>query len=185
MNDIPTMPWRLPLLGHILAYARSPLAFFERAVRLGPFVRVNLMGMHAVMVSDPAIVEAICVTYNRQFHKDRFARDLQRVLGTGLLTSEGDFWRRQRRLAQPAFHRDRIAGYAKTMVELTCDAVAGFRDGDVRDLHVDLMRLTLDIVGRTLFGAELGSRAREIGECLEHVTARYADPIAMAVPRWE
>jgi cytochrome P450 len=183
--DLPTMPRRLPVVGHMLSYARSPLAFFERAAKLGPFARIDLMGMQAVMVSDPAVIEAICVTQNRQFKKDRFAQDLQRVLGTGLLTSDGDFWRRQRRLAQPAFHKERIAGYAKTMVDLTRKTIDGFRDGEVRDAHTDMMRLTLDIVGKTLFGAELGSRAQEIGECLDDVTARYADPIAMAVPRWE
>jgi cytochrome P450 len=182
---LPTMPRRLPAFGHVLAYVKNPLAFFERAAKLGPLVRVDLMAMHAVLVNDPDIVEDICVTQNRKFQKDRYAQDLQSVLGTGLLTSDGDFWRRQRRLAQPAFHKDRIAGYAKTMVELTSARIDGWRDGEVRDAHVDMMGLTLDIVGKTLFGADLGARAREIGECLDDVTARYADPFAMAVPHWD
>ena len=71
------------------------------------------------MVNDPEIIEAICVTQNRQFRKDRFAQDLQRVFGSGLLTSEGDFWLKQRRLAQPAFQRERIATYAQVMVQFT------------------------------------------------------------------
>ena len=137
------------------------------------------------MVNDPELIEAICVTQNRQFHKDRFAQDLRRVLGTGLLTSDGDFWRRQRRLAQPAFHRERIAGYAQTMVDRTLGTTCRWRDGEVRETHADMMALTLDIVGKTLFGADVGARAQEIGDCLEAVTARYADPVAMTVPRWD
>ncbi|HEY6464239.1 MAG TPA: cytochrome P450, partial [Polyangiaceae bacterium] len=185
LPSLPTLPHRLPVLGHVLSYVRDPFAFFVRAARLGPFARVDLAGMRAVMVNDPDLVEAICVTQNRSFHKDRFAQDLQRVLGMGLLTSDGDFWRRQRRLAQPAFHRERIAGYAKTMVDLTRATADRWRAGEVRDAHADMMELTLAIVGRTLFGAELGARAREIGEALEAVTAYYADAVAMTVPHWE
>lgn len=184
-SDLPTMPMRMPVLGHLLSYGRDPLAFFERASKIGPFVRVDLARMHGVLVTDPEIVEAICVTQNRQFRKDRFARDLQQVLGTGLLTSDGDFWRRQRRLAQPAFHKERVAGYASTMVQLARAAVDAWRDGESRDAHADMMRLTLDIVGKTLFGADVGSRARQIARCLEHVTARYADGVAMSVPHWD
>lgn len=184
-RDLPTPPMRLPLVGHLLSYARDPLAFFERASKLGPFVRVELARMEAIVVTDPEIIEALCVTQNRQFQKDRFAQDLQRVLGKGLLTSDGEVWRRQRRLAQPAFHKERIAGYARTMVDLTSAAVESWRDGEVRDAHADMMRLTLDIVGRTLFGADVGARAREIARCLEDVTARYADPVAMTVPHWD
>jgi cytochrome P450 len=185
LRELPTMPRRLPLVGHLLSYVRDPLSFFERAARLGPFAFVDLMGMHAVLVNDPEVVEAICVTHNRQFKKDQFARDLQRVLGMGLLTSDGDFWRRQRRLAQPAFHRERIAGYSATMVELTRASVDRWRDGQERDAHQDMMGLTLEIVGKTLFGADIGARAREIGDALESVTSRYADALAMGIPHWD
>lgn len=185
VSELPTMPMRLPLFGHIFSYARDPLRFFERASRVGPFVRVQLAGVRGVMVTEPELVEAICVTQNRQFKKDRFARDLQRVLGQGLLTSDGDVWRRQRRLAQPAFHRERIAGYAATMTELARAAADRWQNGETRDAHADMMRLTLDIVGKTLFGADVGSRAQVIAECLEHVTARYADAVSMSVPQWD
>jgi cytochrome P450 len=179
------MPLRLPVLGHVLSYVRDPLAFLERASKLGPLSRLELPGIEAVLVNDPHLIEAICVTQNRQFIKDRFAQDLQRILGTGLLTSDGEFWRRQRRLAQPAFHKERIAGYGKTMVDVTRSHVEGWREGDVRDAHADMMRLTLDIVGKTLFGSDVGHLAPEIGECLEHITARYADAVAMTIPHWD
>jgi cytochrome P450 len=184
MAALPTMPHRLPVLGHVFSYVRDPLGFFERASKLGPLARIDFMGIRAVMVNDPALVEEICVTQNRHFKKDRFAQDLQRVLGTGLLTSDGDFWRRQRRLAQPAFHRDRIAGYGKTMIDLTLATIDRWRDGESREAHHDMMGLTLDIVGKTLFGADVGARAKEIGVCLEHVTERYADTLSMGIPQW-
>jgi cytochrome P450 len=71
------------------------------------------------------------------------------------------------------------------MVDVTLAHLEGWRDGEDRDAHSDMMRLTLDIVGKTLFGADVGALAPEIGECLEHITARYADALAMTVPHWD
>ena len=79
-----------------------------------------------------------------------------RTLGHGLLTSEGEFWRGQRKLAQPAFHRERIANYARLMVDYTERMLESWTDGQVRDVQADMMRLTLEIVAKTLFDAEIG-----------------------------
>jgi cytochrome P450 len=73
-----------------------------------------------------------------------------RLVGNGLVTSEGDFWRRQRRLIRPAFHRQRISGYGDVMVEYTKRTIDSWRDGEECDLHRDMMRLTLEIVVKTL-----------------------------------
>ena len=72
------------------------------------------------------------------------------------MTSEGEFWRGQRKLAQPAFHRERIAAYGRLMVEFTERMLAVWADGQVRDAQDDMMRLTLEIVAKTLFDAEIG-----------------------------
>jgi cytochrome P450 len=82
------------------------------------------------------------------------------------LTSEGDFWLRQRRLIQPAFGRERIAGYAPVMVELTDRLTAGWRDGETRDLHADMTRLTLEIIARAMFGADVSEQAVVVGEAV-------------------
>ncbi|MBK7398503.1 MAG: cytochrome P450 [Myxococcales bacterium] len=182
---IPFARGRLPVVGHFAAYARDSFAFLEEASRVGPMARIEFPVLKAVLVNDPDLVEDIFITQHRHFSKDMFARDLKRVLGEGLLTSEGDLWRRQRRLAQPAFHRERIAGYADAMVSATEATVDAFRHGERRDLHADLMKLTLQIVGRTLFGVDTHALADEIGEALEAVLARYVDPIAMGVPHWD
>lgn len=185
MDVIPWAPGRLPLLGHVVAYTRDPLALLLQASRLGRFVRMDFPWMQSMMVNDPQLIEQILVTDHRSFIKDRFLQDLRRVLGDGLLTAEGDFWLRQRRLASPAFHKDRVAGYGRTMVECASREVARWRDGEERDVHEDMMRVTLEIVGKTLFGADVTDRAREVAEGLEAVMARYVDPIATGVPHWD
>jgi cytochrome P450 len=90
----------------------------------------------------------------------------KRLLGEGLLTSEGEFHLRQRRLAQPAFHRQRIAGYAATMVEYADRACDQWRAGETRDVAREMMRLTLAIAGKTLFDANVEGEADEIGKAL-------------------
>jgi cytochrome P450 len=90
----------------------------------------------------------------------------KRLFGNGLLTSEGDFWLRQRRLAQPAFHRTRIASYGDTMVRYTEQMLEHWSHGQEVDAHQEMMQLTLNIVGKTLFDAEVAGDAREIGKTI-------------------
>jgi cytochrome P450 len=95
------------------------------------------------------------------------------LLGEGLLTSEKQFHLRQRRLAQPAFHRQRIAGYAATLVECAQRTSAGWKDGETRDISEDMMRLTLAVVARTLFSADVEKEAPEIGQALTDVLGLF------------
>jgi cytochrome P450 len=117
----------------------------------------------------------VLATRNRSFRKDRVTRELGDLVGNGLLVSDGEFWRRQRRLAQPAFHRERIAGYAAGMVESARRNAAGWREGPVDDLHALLMRLTRDVVATTLFPGSAARDADDVGENLEVLMARYSD----------
>jgi cytochrome P450 len=93
------------------------------------------------------------------------------------LTSEGEFWRRQRRLAQPAFQRQQIERYAAVMVEHTERMLEAWHDGQVRDPHDDMMRLTLSIVAKTMFGTELAGEADIVGESLDVVTNHFMSPM--------
>ena len=182
---IRTAPGRLPIVGHIFAYARDPLGFLSRCHRLGPYVAFHFGRVHAVMLTEPELIEEVFVTKAKHFGKDVYAQDLKQVLGEGLLTSEGDFWLRQRRLAQPAFHKERINGYGRVMIGCAEAEHARWRDGEERDIHADMMRCTLEIVGKTLFGANVVDQANDIAEGLEATMERYTDPIAMGVPHWD
>ena len=122
------------------------------------------------------------MTRNRLWKKDRHLQTMRPVLGDGLLSSEGDFWRRQRRLAQPAFHRDRIASYGEIMVTHATRLAEKWRDGEVRDVHKDMMTLTLEIVAETLFGANVGDQAEEVAVALEAVISVVSDPLELFFP---
>jgi cytochrome P450 len=172
----------LPLVGSLPFFFRDPLAFLTSTAARGSVVDLCMPGMTGFLWSDPEDIEYALVAGNRSFIKDRFTRDLRRVLGDGLLTSEGDFWRRQRRLEQPAFHKDRLQAYAAQMVASVERTVAGFRPGEVRDVHEDLMHLTLDIVTRTLFGSGVGEDAGPVGIAVDALMAYYANPLATLVP---
>lgn len=128
---------------------------------------LRLLGEHAYVLTDPQAIVDVFVTHGRQTMKGRGLQGAKAVLGNGLLTSEGDVHLRNRRLVQPAFHRDRIAAYAIDMVSLTEAHEETWRDGETVDMQQNMAALTLAIVGRTLFGADLRGDASEVGEALE------------------
>src|SRR5262249_24491107 len=110
----------------------------------------------------------------------------RRTLGLGLLTSEADFWRSQRKLAQPAFHRERIAAYARLMVDNTERMLTSWADGQTRDVQDNMMRLTLEIVARTLFGAEIGSDTVDASAAMETLMRAFIarSGSLLHVPHW-
>jgi cytochrome P450 len=149
---------------------RDPLAFFSNLARTyGDIVLYKMAGEQLFLVSDPQHIKDILVTHNRTFMKGRGLQRSKRLLGEGLLTSEGAFHLRQRRLMQPAFHRDRIAGYGRTMVEHADRMRGTWTDGATLDIAREMNRLTLNIVGKTLFDADIESQAVEVGEALSGV----------------
>src|SRR5258705_4993728 len=99
-------------------FNRDSLAFITRCREYGDVVRARFLYLSAYFLYDPVHIEEVLSTNAKNFRKSRSLRSnfFQRLVGNGLVTSEGDFWRRQRRLAQPAFHRQRISGYGDTMV---------------------------------------------------------------------
>ncbi|BDP44071.1 cytochrome P450 (plasmid) [Deinococcus aetherius] len=117
-------------------------------------------GAPMCLVSDPKLIEFIHVQTGRLFDKGYQNVPINTLLfGNGLVTSEGDFWLRQRRMVQPAFHRERIQAYGAVMVDAARRYVEGVRPGETRDVHSDMMHLTLDIITKTLFDLEMGERA--------------------------
>src|SRR5215218_10298109 len=163
---IPPNPNGSYLIGNLLDYARDPLGFMTRCSRqYGDVVRLRFPGLSLYLLSHPDHAEHVLVKNNRQFIKSRYFRRELSFLGQGLLNSEGELWRRQRRLAQPAFHRRRVGTYGEKMVSHAEQMLATWRDGEVRDVHQEMRRLTLGIVAEVLFGVKR-DKADEVREIL-------------------
>lgn len=174
----------------VLSYLRlrhAPLRFWEGCVaRYGSFVYVPFGPARVVVVSDPNLIERVLIEDASSYRKHYGTRILKRIIGDGLLTSEGDFWLRQRRLAQPAFHRKRIESYASVMVEYTDRMLQSWRDGETRDVYAALSALTLEIVAKTLFDADVRARVHEVGGALETILMSFERWLANGVrfPEW-
>ena len=152
---------------YIVEIARNPLAMMIAMNRdYGDIAHWKVGPQHIYLFSHPDLIRDVLVTNQKNFHKSRGLERAKRLLGNGLLTSEGDFHLRQRRLAQPAFHRQRIAAYAGTMAHYAGRTSARWRDGETLDMHAEMMRLTLGVVSKTLFDADVDSEAGEIGDAL-------------------
>ncbi len=159
--------------GHLIGdnlpeFAKDPLGFLQGSAQThGDVVRLRFMGQNFYLLNHPDLIEYVLVENNKNFQKSKILRNNRRLLGDGLLTSEGDFWRRQRRLTQPAFHRRRVAGYGEAMSSYAERTIAGWRSGREVDVHEEMMSLTLEIVAKTLFDADVAEDARDVGEAME------------------
>ncbi|MFO0907823.1 MAG: cytochrome P450 [Isosphaeraceae bacterium] len=170
------------LTGHLRHFGADRLGFLERCAKeYGDIVGFRLGPRPIILVNHPDLVEDVLVTKNRCFIKHFALRMTQLTLGNGLLTSEGDFWRRQRRLAQPAFHRTRIAGYGADMVDLTLRMLDHWEDGQIRDVQDDMMRLTLEIVAKTLFGSDIANETAQASAAMETLQQCFAARIGKLI----
>jgi cytochrome P450 len=150
-----------------LAVVRRPLALFTGlAQRYGDVAGIRIASQPVVLVSDPDRIRDVLVTHGRMFHKGRGLERAKMLLGEGLLTSEDELHLRQRRLAQPAFHRARIAAYAETMSSYAARRSETWRIGERLDVAREMAAYTLAVVGKTLFDADIEGEAHEIGEAL-------------------
>jgi cytochrome P450 len=161
------------------AFGRDARAILMHLARTyGPFVRTRLP-MHIYFVSGPALIEEVLVKQAVHFRKDRVTRLLSRAVGAGLIVSGGDLWRRQRRLMQPAFHQGELRSYGDVITDLARNAVASWRSGETRNVHEDLMALTLNIVAKLLFGADLAADARDIGTTISTLMEDFSGELGL------
>lgn len=166
------MPQKFP--GHALfAFRRDPIAYLRAASRYGDVVRLPITRQPMFLVNHPDLIKDIFVTHQKQFKKGRGLERAKKLLGDGLLTSEDPYHLRQRRLIQPAFHRQRIAAYAEQMTGYAAKTSAGWGNGETRDMAEEMLHLALAIVGKTLFNAEMEGEAAEIGDALSEVFALF------------
>lgn len=167
-----------PPLGRVStlrAFRRDPIGLLERAAACGDVAFLHVPRYPAFVLNHPDLVWDVLVSDHRSFHKGPTMDAARRVLGEGLLTSEGERHRRQRRLIQPIFQPARLEAHVPTILALADRAAGRWRDGERMDLHAETSRLTLSIVVATLFGADLSAEEeRAVAGALGEVLAQYA-----------
>lgn len=162
------------VVGHLPAFRRNPLEFLTWVAAEYPDLCYFKLGnQHLYFVNHPELIKDVLVTQQGAFRKSRILQRSKILLGEGLLTSEGEHHLRQRRLVQPAFHRDRLVGYAASMTELAERMAGRWADGESRDVHQEMARMTLAIVARTLFSADVDEEAEAIGESMAAVLGLF------------
>ncbi len=152
--------------GHLREFWRDRTGFLTRQASLGDVSFLKMGNQPVYFINHPDLVRDLLVVNADKFVKGRALQRAKVLLGEGLLTSEGAAHLRQRRMIQPAFHRDRIAEYSRSMVEYSDKMASEWKDGDTRDIDQEMMRLTLQIVGKTLFNADISDDADEIGAAM-------------------
>lgn len=161
-------PAEIPILGSILELRHDPPAFFTRiAHEFGEVARFTVFGREALLFSDPELIKEVLVGQPKNFRKSRGLQLAKALLGEGLLTSEGELHRRQRRLAAPAFAKTRLAKYGDDMVTIALQHVDRFPHDESVDVNQLMMRLTLAIVNKTLFNADVTGDEHKVADALE------------------
>lgn len=171
-------------MGVMREFNRDQLGFIERArLEFGDVVWMRFLYVPALFLYHPDDVEYVLVTNPKNFIKSMSLRSnfFQRLVGNGLLTSQGEEWKRARRLSQPAFHRERVASYAQVMVDYSQRLSAKWQQGETRDIHPDMMRLTLEIVVQCLFSADVSHDVDDVGATLKELVKPFA---SQATLKW-
>jgi len=159
--------------GHFLKFRRNPTKFLQTLANLGDVTFLKLGGKPAYFLNHPDFIRDLLVTSNAKFIKGRAIQRSKKLLGESLLTSEGSAHLRQRRMISPAFHREKIKTYAEAMTEYAAKMADEWKAGEVRDIDREMMRLTLQIVGKTLFSANVEDEADEVGAALTAIIEMF------------
>ena len=154
---------------------RDPIAFFSKlAADYGDLTQFQLgtQGQY-YLLNHPDYIKEVLVTQDRNFTKWFAVDRIREVLGEGLFVSEGAFHHCQRRLVQPAFHGRRIAAYADVMVKFAAELIDRWRDGDVVEICTEMNSLAMRVVAKTLFGSEVETEVKEIGDALSEILGQF------------
>jgi cytochrome P450 len=159
----------LPLIGNLPELARNPLEFVTRLQRnYGDIALFSAgKGSKTILVSDPQAIKQVLLDTGKSYGKGHASNAMKKVLGNGLVTSEGDFWKRQRRLAAPAFNHQGLGTYADTMVAYTQEMMQGWHSGAVYDIYEEMMLLTQRIIMKALFDVDVQGTAKDAGKAFD------------------
>jgi cytochrome P450 len=171
-----------PFIGSMKEIQKDVLGFFTRLPeQYGDFVKFRFLFWEAYFTNDPALIKHVLLDNHRNYNKQNMDyQNLKPLVGEGLLTSDGDFWLRQRRLIQPAFHKARIQAFSEIMTGSTLEMLERWQQHDPKrplDITGEMMRLTLSIVGKALFSQDLSQEAATVGEAFsianEEISLRF------------
>ena len=157
MREVPLMPGGRRLLGHALQFGRDPLALFQQAREYGDVVRIRFGPFRIYVLNSPVVIRQALVAEARNLGKGLNFGRAKRLIGNGLVMSEGESHHRQRRLMQPAFHRTQIARYAGTMRDVAVPRISAWPDGGTLAFDREMRSITLTVLTRTLLSSDTGA----------------------------
>lgn len=179
-------PQGLSLVKSLYEYSRTPLEFSLKCARqYGDIVSLSIGSIRNYLLNDPSLIEEVLSKQNQNFTKDISYRILKKTFGNGLLLSDGELWKRHRKLMQSAFSSDRIASYASGIVEETSRMLATWRE-EVIDIHHEMSELTVKVITQSMFGVDGTETAKEIMEALDTIMLQYFHQAEMffLLPTW-
>jgi cytochrome P450 len=159
--------------GHFRTFRKDPIAFLSNLSTKGDVTTFKMGSQRVLLINHPDLLRDLLTTNQQKFIKGIGLQRMQVFLGQGLLTNEGASHLRQRRMIQPAFHRERINEYAESMIACAGNISDEWRDGDERDMDKEMMRLTLEVVGKVLFNADVRNDAENVGRAMEDLVGLF------------
>lgn len=174
------------LVGSLPEIRRDELDFLMQLVReYGDVVFLRVVNHPVYILSHPRDIETVLLTNSSNFIKSVFLRESKALFGDGLLTSDGALWQKQRRMLQPAFHHDHVLAFTEPMIKSTEQMLAAWKDGEARNVHEDMTRLTMEIVAKVLFGDEITSDAEQACEAFRVFFEQYDNRFGLyLIPEW-
>ena len=160
-TEVPLLPGAQRVLGHALEFRRDPLRLLQRGREVGDVIRIRFGPFPVYVLNSPSAIRQALVGQARKLEKGINFGRAKTLIGNGLVMSGGDYHHRQRRLMQPAFHREHIARYLATMREAAVPRIDAWPDGGTLAFDRELRSLTLTVLTRTLLSSDLGSEAVE------------------------
>ena len=163
----------------------NPILLFQHlAQQYGDIAHYKIGWNHIVFLNHPDYIREVLVVQNENFIKERTVQRTKMLLGEGMITSEGAQHRSQRQVAQPAFHRQRIPEYASMIVQEAARVRDRWRPGEQRDVAIDMMRLTLNVVAQTLFATDLRDEVDELASALNRIMGLYNFIVMLPAAEW-
>ena len=164
---LPPGPRGVPVFGHAIGLSRGALPYLRAcATTYGDLVPLRFFGKRVLLVNHPDYIGQVLAMNHRKVVKSVARRADYALIGDGISLGEGDVWRRDRRIIQPAFHHERLAAYSEIMVAFARGAIDRWREGETRDIAREMSELTIGIVVRTLFGADVRAEAASLPAAL-------------------